>query len=164
MKITSIIIILAGIFFIQYSSSIIIKGIWTFNIIFNLLLLYRSFESKIVLKKLLKSDNIKIIKNEGSIYSIEHYMNYFNHPVILCEVIYSTAPEYLHFSLKTENNKRNFFTRFFLGELYMFYSSPNDLNNEKEKALKEYSEKIKNYIENTLVEDRKRKLRKINLN
>jgi hypothetical protein len=150
-KITSIIVILAGIFFIAYSNSIIIKGIWIFNIITSLLLLYRSGES--VLKKLLKSDNIKIIKNEGSIYYIENYINYFNHPVILCDVVYSTDLEYLHFSLRTENNNSNFFTRFFLGELYMFYSSPNDLNNEKEKMLKEYSEKIKNYIENTLVEE-----------
>lgn len=163
LKYSSIIFLLFGILYISIFPFDLVHLIWYWNIFFFSTSIYRDFlQPKIIKKKLLNSDNIKILEeiNSGSvidyaIYELEHNIDYKFKKTFLVRLIKDKNEKKIYIHQK-ERNKG--FLGFLLGYFIISYDKK-----ENEYFFNKYEKKIELelLIRDKLLFERKRKFKKL---
>lgn len=141
----------------SFSLNIFLVIIWIYNLSISLINLYKEiFEEKIIKNKLIKSDNFKLIEKNEKIgeYKLKQKINYlyFNEFEITFIKLYGNI---MLTEIESIQKLKGIKAFFWNKNIFMALINNGDFE-------KTYFNKIENYIDNHILEDRKRKLLKLN--
>jgi hypothetical protein len=166
MTIMYILIILMGIFILSFGTVTIFSYIiWGWNFSYGLIYLYRILiEHPLLKKRMLQSNDFKIIEVNSGAYKIEQKIDYFRYTYLKIDARYfEDNDELIFYDVESTKELKGFMGILFGRKLTFSYSGLlRDSQKTDLKFKEEYFNKLSKYIKNNKIEDRKRKLLKIN--